>query len=362
MRPPALLTSTALFRNIRNFCLVAAVSLLAVGGIAGPVSRAAADPIGDKQAQAKQLQDDIEATNEQLSALGERYNGAQLRLEQTEADLAAVVAQITATQAKVDATLALVHERSASVYRRALKGQSLDSLDYSDASKLLARKHYAAVQARQDDALLRQLDEQKAELATQRARAEQARAEADAERQQIANMKTELESTSARQHQLLDQVTGEIGQLVQQEMARRQAEAAAMARDKLAGGDGDPNLPPPGPAAAQALAFGQAQMGKTYVYAAAGPDHFDCSGFTMAAYRSAGVSLPHYSGAQYAALPHVPLDHVMPGDLIFWGTNASSHVAMYYGDARILESGGSSHDVHIGPIWGRPMGAARVLQ
>ena len=134
-----------------------------------------------------------------------------------------------------------------------------------------------------------------------------------------------------------------------------------MAHAKLNGGDGDPNLPPPGPAAAKALAFAEAQMGKTYVYAAAGPDHFDCSGLVMAAYRTAGVSLPHYSGAQYAALPHVPLDHVMPGDLIFWGTNASVHVALYYGNARILESGGSGHDVHIGPIWGHPMGAARVL-
>ena len=248
------------------------------------------------------------------------------------------------------------------MYRRTLRGQSLDSLDYSDASKLLARKHYATIQARQDDALLQQLDEQKARLAEQQAAAEKARAAADAERQQIANMKTELESTSAKQHQLLDQVTGEIATLVQQEMARRQAEAAAIARGKLAGGDGDPNLPPPGPAAAQALAYAQAQMGKTYVYAAAGPDHFDCSGLTMASYRAAGVSLPHYSGAQYAALPHVPLDHVMPGDLIFWGTNASMHVAFYFGDARILESGGSTNDVHIGPIWGHPMGAARVLQ
>jgi len=351
-----------LFRNIRHICLVALAGLLAMAVPAVPVSPAGADPIGDKQAQAKQLQDDIEATNEQLSALGERYNGAQLRLEQTEADLAAVEEQIVATQREVDTTLGLVKERSASVYRRALSGRSLDTLDYSDSAKLVVRKHYAAVQARRDDELLQRLDEAKATLADQRATAEKARADADAERQQIESMKAELEATSAKQHQLLDQVQGELAQLVAQELARRQAEAAAMARDRLAGGDGDPNLPPPGPAAAQALAFAEAQIGKTYVYAAAGPDHFDCSGLTMAAYRSAGVSLPHYSGAQYAALPHVPLDHVMPGDLIFWGRNASVHVALYYGDARILESGGSRHDAHIGPIWGHPMGAARVLR
>ncbi|MEX2254360.1 MAG: NlpC/P60 family protein [Acidimicrobiia bacterium] len=349
-------------RNIRNIRRVAVASLLVVGGVAGPASRAGADPIGDKQAQAAQLQDDIESTNEQLSALGERYNGALLRLEARRADLAAVEAELTATQAEVDATRALVNERAASVYRRALTGQSLDSFDYSDSRHLVLRKHYASVQAQRDDDLLRKLDDQKATLSDQRAAAERARAAADAERQKIEGMKAQLESTSAKQRALLDQVQGELAQLVAEELARRQAEAAAIAHGKLAGGDGDPNLAPPGPAATRALAFAEAQMSKTYVYAADGPDHFDCSGLTMAAYRSAGVSLPHYSGAQYAALPHVPLDHVMPGDLIFWGNNASVHVALYYGDARILESGGSGHNVHIGPIWGHPMGAARVLQ
>ena len=347
-----------MLRNIRNICLVAAAVGLVTAVAVPPVG---ADPIGDKQAQAKQLQDDIEATSSELSALGERYNGAQLRLQQTEADLAAVVAQITETEKRVAATRALVNERSASVYRRALTGHSLDSIDYSDTRHLLIRKHYASAQARQDDDLLRQLADQKAVLADQRAKAEQARAQADAERQQLEAMKADLEAKSAQQQQLLDQVKGELAVLVAQELARRQAEAAALARAQLAGGDGDPNLPSPGPAAAQALAFAEAQLGKTYVYAAAGPDHFDCSGLTMAAYRSAGVSLPHYSGAQYAALPHVPLDHLMPGDLIFWGRAASTHVALYYGDARILESGGSGHNVHIGPIWGHPMGAARVL-
>jgi cell wall-associated NlpC family hydrolase len=357
-----LLTSIALFRHTRHICFVALAILVGVVALdVAAIPQAGADPIGDKEAQAKQLQDEIEATNEQLSALGERYNGAVLRLQQTEADLAAVEAQIAATQHEVDATLALVQERSASVYRRALTGQGLEELDYSDSTKLMVRKHYASVQARRDDELLRQLDEAKAKLGRQELEAEQARAAADAERAQLEATKNDLEAKSAQQHQLLQQVQGELAQLVAQELARRQAEAQAMAQGRLRGGDGDPNLPPPGPAAAQALAFAQAQMGKTYVYAAAGPDHYDCSGLVMAAYRSAGVSLPHYSGAQYAALPHVPLDHVMPGDLIFWGTNASVHVALYYGNARILESGGSSNDVHIGPIWGHPMGAARVL-
>jgi cell wall-associated NlpC family hydrolase len=96
------------------------------------------------------------------------------------------------------------------------------------------------------------------------------------------------------------------------------------------------------------------------VYAAAGPNSYDCSGLVMAAYASAGFQLPHYSGAQYAMLPHIPISAAQPGDLLFWGEAASEHVAIYVGDGRILEAGGTGNDVHIGPIWGQPMGAARV--
>src|SRR5262249_6380813 len=153
-------------------------------------------------------------------------------------------------------------------------------------------------------------------------------------------------AASAQEQALLAQVNGEIAQLVQEEMQRLQAEALAAARGKY-GTQVYPDLPPPGPSTAKAIEFAYQQLGKTYVYAAAGPDHYDCSGLVMAAFASAGVSLPHYSGAQYDLLPHVPLDGVQRGDLIFWGAGGSSHVAIYVGDAQVIESGGSSHDVHV---------------
>ena len=350
-----------MFRHFRNICFVALVIGLVATTLGPLASSASADPIADKEAQAKALQDQIEATNEKISALGEQYNGAQLRLDQAEATLAQVQSQIDATKAEIARVKALVESRAASVYRRTLGGKSLDDFDYTDAQNLLTRKKYAQAQAQHDDNLLGQLDDAKQTLSDQRATAQKAQATAATERQQIVDTKAALDQTQAQQQTLLSQVQGELATLVAQELARRQAEAVAMANSKLQGGDGDPNLPPPGPAAAKAIQFALAQMGKTYVYAAAGPDHFDCSGLVMAAFASAGVALPHYSGAQYAKLPHVPLTAVQPGDLMFWGAGGSVHVAFYYGNARILESGGSGHDVHIGPIWGHPTGAARVL-
>ncbi len=336
---------------------VAAALVVVTSTVAMPP--AGADPIADKQAQAAALQDQLETTNSEISALGEQYNGAVIRLQAAEARLAQVQAQVVATEAEVGRITTLVHERAASVYREALSGRSLDVLDAEDATELLKRQRYAATQAKRDDKMLDDLADAKADLVRQRSTAQKARDDADGERARIEQTKASLDARSAEQQALLAQVQGEIAALVQQEMDRRQAEALAAARGQY-GDVFDPNLPPPSAATAVAIEYAKAQIGKTYVYAAAGPDHFDCSGLVMAAFRSAGVSLPHYSGAQYSMLPHVPLNNMQPGDLVFWGRGGSTHVAIYLGGARIIESGGSGHDVHIGAIWGHPSGAARV--
>jgi peptidoglycan DL-endopeptidase CwlO len=261
---------------------------------------------------------------------------------------------------------ALVRERVAATYRQALRGGTGLQLDVHDAATFLTRQKYAETQSRRDNDLLGALDIAKEQLADHRARAERARADADAERVRIESAKTSIEAATAQQRQLLGQVQGELARLVAEEVQRRQAAALAAAQRQFGGGSGDgnpeafPNLPAPGPAAAAAIAFGRSQLGKPYVYAAAGPDAYDCSGLVMAAYAAAGISLPHYSGAQYQALPHVPLDAMQPGDLLFWGVGGSMHSAIYLGAGRILEAGGTGDNVHIGPIWGSPVGAARA--
>lgn len=346
-------------RFVAGLVAGALASGLVVGAIGASATRAAADPIADKQAEAAAIQTQLEDLSGEISALGEKYNGAVMRLDAAQTALADVQAKVEATETEVARIKGLVAKRAASIYRQTLSGRSLDVLDAGTATELLKRQRYATDQAERDDDLLDDLADAKADLVNQRAAAQRATDDADAALRSIEATKATLDQRSAEQQALLDTVNGEIGQLVQQEMDRRQADALAAARGRY-GDVFDPNLPPPSPAAAVAIEYARAQIGKTYVYAAAGPDHFDCSGLVMAAFRSAGVSLPHYSGAQYAMLPKVPLNNMLPGDLVFWGSGGSTHVAIYLGGARIIESGGSGHDVHIGAIWGHPSGAARV--
>ena len=80
-----------------------------------------------------------------------------------------------------------------------------------------------------------------------------------------------------------------------------------------------------------AIDFARAQVGKAYVFAASGPNAFDCSGLTMAAWARGGVSLPHLASAQYNYGTHVAYADLLPGDLIFM-YQPITHVEIYIGD------------------------------
>lgn len=98
-------------------------------------------------------------------------------------------------------------------------------------------------------------------------------------------------------------------------------------------------------------------LGRPYRWAAAGPNAFDCSGFTQYVWKKAGVALPHNSGAQRASTKHVDLGKMKPGDLIF----SSGHVGLYIGKGKMIHSPRTGKTVSISPIHSRAYGAGRPL-
>lgn len=86
-----------------------------------------------------------------------------------------------------------------------------------------------------------------------------------------------------------------------------------------------------------ALKFALKQIGDWYVFGAAGMIYWDCSGLTMRAYQSAGVSLPHSAAAQANYGRRVPLNALRPGDLVFFGSPIS-HVSIYLGGGRMVDA------------------------
>jgi hypothetical protein len=97
----------------------------------------------------------------------------------------------------------------------------------------------------------------------------------------------------------------------------------------------------PSRTARRAVEFALAQQGKPYRWGAEGPDAFDCSGLTWAAYRAAGVQLPRTAEGQLAGGgPRVSRDQLEPGDLVFFRTNGPTrrHVGLYVGAGRMVEA------------------------
>lgn len=77
---------------------------------------------------------------------------------------------------------------------------------------------------------------------------------------------------------------------------------------------------------------------------------FDCSGLMIYAFAGVGIELPHYTGYQYTSGPQVPLSQIQRGDMIFYGANASQHVALYLGDNKMVEAPQSGSVVKVSPL------------
>ena len=362
--------------------LVGALFPLLSGG------RAHADPIDDKRAEANALQSEIDANGAKLDALSEQYNGAQYRFEQAQAAADEAQQKLDATEAQVAQLSEQVKERAAALYRGVGQGGPIN-LDVSSASRLISSSKYSKSAAQHDIDLVKQLRSAERALHDQKAAAEQAAADARDEQAQIGKAQAAVEAANAQQADLLSQVNGEIGQLVAEAEAQKEAAALAAAQQRYvdaaaaapapaagngtgagssrgSGGGSGPapspnaNVPVNGGGAATAIAYARAQLGKPYCYAGSGPACFDCSGLTMQAWGAAGVSMPHYSGAQYSMFPHVPLNAMQPGDLVFWGPGGSEHVGLYIGGGQMIAAPSTGDVVKIQAVWGSPVGAAPV--
>ncbi|MRS12891.1 MAG: hypothetical protein EG823_07440 [Actinobacteria bacterium] len=173
--------------------------------------------------------------------------------------------------------------------------------------------------------------------------------------------KQAIEAQLVERQNLLSGIEAEIAQLqrAQEEAARRRAAAAAAARVKTAPitDYGDPSGAPHTAVVAIALS----KLGAPYRWAAAGPDAFDCSGFTMWCYAQIGISLPHSSRAQIGAGERVSRANLQPGDLVFFGRSGIHHVGMYIGGGDFVHSPNTGDVVKVSSLDARSdyVGACR---
>jgi peptidoglycan DL-endopeptidase CwlO len=111
----------------------------------------------------------------------------------------------------------------------------------------------------------------------------------------------------------------------------------------------------------QALRFALTKLGDPYVWGAAGPSSFDCSGLVMWAYAQIGISLMHFTGDQWNEGEHVSRSELQPGDLVFFYPDIG-HVGLYIGNGLMVDAPTFGQPVQVQPVmWDVYVGAVRIV-
>ncbi|MEV2267831.1 C40 family peptidase [Nonomuraea africana] len=325
---------------------------------------------------------------EELAADAERkvevYNGQRVRLEQAKVHHATAQERLRAAEAKVEETRAAVSMLAAQSYGGMDLSNPMVGL-FSDDGGIAGYLHRTGMlasigeeqgetlkQARsaQEVADVLRAQAEKAYLEQQDAfrQAEAAKAAAQEALDRQAGEARRIEAEKERLQGRVDAARSEAQRLARQreaalERARleREERAAAQLTRHGFGASGGSSATMGDIAADWALS----QLGKPYVWAADGPSSYDCSGLTMRAWEQVGVRLDHWTGTQWTSGPHIPLNQLRRGDLLFFGKITDDpgdihHVGMYIGRGLMVHAPQTGDVVRVASMWRRDLvGATR---
>ena len=305
-----------------------ALLLPAASGDAAP-----APTLSSLVAQAKQL-------TYQINALSEQYDGLRVQLSSAKT-AAAKAEQAAATDgAALKTSQAVVGRLAAASYEQAGYDPVLQILSATNPDQYL---NQASIMTQLDQTNSTRVSNlQKAQAADQRAK--------ETAQQQITRV-TALETSMNSKKK---QIQGEINKVNSATMTQ------AMAVFNQTGSYPDIPIPGGSGVAAKALQAALSKRGDPYIWGAAGPSSFDCSGLVLWAYAQEGIHLDHYTGDQWNEGTHVSRDQLEPGDLVFFYADIS-HVGLYLGDGLMVDAPSFGQDVMVQKIdWGIFVGAVRV--
>ncbi|MFV0406784.1 MAG: NlpC/P60 family protein [Propioniciclava sp.] len=328
----------------------------------------AATPAMGEPSTAAQAHDELERLHQEAGRLEESFAEASIELSKGEKRLAALRADLAAQQQRVDLIadqtrqIALTQFRSRGVDDTAalfVSGDPDSFLRTLSTTQKVAENMNATVQRYQTeqanlDDLRRSMEAEVESLAKTKAEAEELLAQGR-ERQQ------EMSRTLER---LTDEERAAVAAVEDEGVVATDATAAKAVVKKAATTAPAPVSGATDSRAAKAVQYVISKVGKSqYVWGAEGPSSFDCSGLMLAAYKTAGVSLPHSSRAQFGAGKAVSRSDLRPGDLVFW-YSPISHVGMYIGDGKIVHARNTRVDIVMQTLKSYPApytGARRIV-
>ncbi|WP_319463245.1 NlpC/P60 family protein [Micromonospora sp. RTP1Z1] len=296
---------------------LAVVGLSAVLIAPGSVARAEPTPA--------ELTKQIEKSSTELERIVESYNKLNEEIKANKATAAVLQAKIGPLQAQAERSRADVGQMAVTAYKTGGLRTAQALLDRGTVRSLPDRLGTL-------DQLTRQRQETIAGFT--------------ANQRKLIDEKTRLDATLAREAAQAKQLT--IGKKkIQTDLdrlytLRRQAYGRATEAPVKSSSAGSP--PTVSGSAGAAVRYAYGAVGKPYVYGADGPDGYDCSGLTLAAWRAAGKSLPHNAAMQWDATSRVSRGSLQPGDLVFY--SGLGHVAIYVGGGQIIDAPSAGRNVN----------------
>jgi cell wall-associated NlpC family hydrolase len=328
-------------------------------------SPAAAESIKQQIADAHQQLRELDS---QAEAASEAYNEARIKLAAAHSAAATAGKALTTAQQQLATLQTSVTEFAVAAYRGGgtngvlglvsdgSVGRYIDQLSSMQAISVSEARTLSEVAAAQRVESAAQTTAQ-AELAKQNAATTVIDASREKIQQAAAQEQKILSGLEAKEAAVIKAAKDRAAKLAAE---REQARLAAESRATQQGVDAidNPVSPSPPPiisgsgGATVAVQWAYAEIGKPYVWAAAGPDSFDCSGLTQYVWGKAGVYLGHYTGDQWNEGVHVSQSQLEPGDLVFFAYNTSDpssihHVGIYVGGGNMIDAPYTGVDVRI---------------
>jgi cell wall-associated NlpC family hydrolase len=315
--------------------LAAATAVLAIvvpGGISAAQVTTPQPNLKTLVAQAKVLEN-------QINSLSEQYDGLRIQLNRAKAN--SKIAQQAASRGQ--AALAIGQEAIAQLAAANYINSGLDptfaALTAGDPSQFLS-------QASAMDEINQSSGVKVSTLSNKVTQALRDKETADQQAAAVHSLETRMDAKKKIIGAKIDKVNSA-------------AMSQAMAVFKQTGSYPDIQIPTANTVGGQALQEALSRRGDPYVWAAAGPGEFDCSGLVMWAFAQEGISLPHYTGAQWNSGMHVARNDLEPGDLVFFGSDIS-HVGIYVGDGLMVDAPDTGAVVRVEPLFSDYVGAVRI--
>jgi peptidoglycan DL-endopeptidase CwlO len=266
---------------------------------------------------ASDLKKQIDTASNQLEDITESYNKLNIDLKKTAADEKTLEASIGPAKAKLLVAQGQVNIIASNAYIQGRIGP-MTALLGSEPGGLVERLSYLDAINRANQ---RDIDDYTNTTAT------------FADRQ--AELKT-AEAKQAAQLKAMDARKKTIEANIKKLKALRVAAYGSATETGVSGAAGTPPAISGKAGIAVDFAYVQANKPAYYGYGESGPNLFDCSGLTMAAWAKAGKSLPHNAAAQYSATARITRSELQPGDLVFY--RSLGHVGLYVGGGMIIDA------------------------